>query len=162
MNTYLGMESSSENSRKIPLVISFALVLVVISASILGAALSAIQANRTISNAGSIRGIGVGIYWNNACTNQTSSINWGVIDPGANKTITVYVRNEGNAATTLSMAAQNWNPSAASSYLTLRWNYASQTLSVNQVLQTRLTLIVSRTISGITGFSFDITITATG
>jgi hypothetical protein len=157
-----GMESSSEGSRKIPLVISFALVLVVISASILGAALSAIQANKTISNAGSIRGIGVGIYWDSACTNQTSSINWGVIDPGANKTIRVYVRNEGNTATTLSMAAQNWNPSAASSYLSLRWNYASQTLSVNQVLQIRLTLIVSRTISGITSFSFDITITATG
>jgi len=155
------MESSSEGSRKIPLVISFALVLVIISASILGAALSAIQTNRTISNAGSIRGIGVSIYWDGACTNQTSSINWGAIDPGANKTIRVYVRNEGNAATTLSMAAQNWNPSTASSYLTLRWNYDGQTLSVNQVLQTRLTLTVSRTISGITSFSFDITITAT-
>jgi hypothetical protein len=162
MRNQLGMESSSENSRKIPLLISFALVLVIISASILGAALSAIQTNKTISNAGSIRGIGVGIYWDSACTNQTSSINWGVIDPGANKTIRVYVRNEGNTATTLSMATQNWNPSTASTYLTLRWNYASQTLSVNQVLQIRLTLIVSRTISGITSFGFDITITATG
>jgi hypothetical protein len=156
------MESSSESSRKIPLLISFALVLVIISASILGAALSAIQTNKTISNAGSIRGIGVGIYWNSACTNQTSSINWGVIDPGANKTIRVYVRNEGNTATTLSMNAQNWNPPAAASYLTLKWNYAGQTVSVNQVLSVRLTLVVSRDISGITSFGFDITITATG
>jgi hypothetical protein len=156
------MESSSENSRKIPLVIPFAIVLVVLSAGILGVALSAVQVNRTISNIGSIKGVGVGVYWNRACTNRTSSANWGVIDPGTSKTLTVYVKNEGNAATTLSMATQNWNPSTASSYLTLSWNYTGQTLSVNQVLQIRLTLTVSSTISGITSFSFDIIITATG
>jgi hypothetical protein len=156
------MESSSENSRKIPLVIPFAIVLVVLSAGILGVALSAVQVNRTISNIGSIKGVGVGVYWNRACTNRTSSANRGVIDPGTSKTLTVYVKNEGNAATTLSMATQNWNPSTASSYLTLSWNYTGQTLSVNQVLQIRLTLTVSSTISGITSFSFDIIITATG
>jgi hypothetical protein len=76
--------------------------------------------------------------------------------------VTVYVRNEGNVAATLSRATQNWNPATASSYMTLSWNYAGQTLNVNQVFQTRLTLAVSSTISGITNFSFDITITATG
>jgi hypothetical protein len=64
--------------------------------------------------------------------------------------------------TTLSKVAQNWNPSSASSYMTLNWNYAGQTLSVNQALQVRLTLVVSSTVSGITNFSFDIIITATG
>jgi hypothetical protein len=84
------------------------------------------------------------------------------LDPGSNKTVTVYVRNEGNSAATLSRATQNWNPSTASSYMTLTWNYAGQTLSVNQVLQIRLTLAVSSAVSGITSFSFDIVITATG
>jgi hypothetical protein len=41
-------------------------------------------------------------------------------------------------------------------------NYAGQTLSVNQVLQVKLTLVVSAPVSGITNFSFDILITATG
>jgi hypothetical protein len=63
---------------------------------------------------------------------------------------------------TLSKAEQNWNPTTASSYMTLSWNYAGQTLSVNQVLQVKLTLDVSSTVSGITNFSFDLTITATG
>jgi hypothetical protein len=124
--------------------------------------LSAVQTSRTISNVGSVKGIGVGVYWDSACTNRTSSINWGLLDPGANKAVTVYVRNEGNSVATLSKAAQNWNPSTASSYMTLDWNYAGQTLSVNQVLQVKLTLVVSSTVSGITNFSFDITITATG
>jgi hypothetical protein len=124
--------------------------------------MSLLNNSRTLPNAGSVKGIGVGIYWNSACTNQTSSINWGLLEPGSNKTMTVYIRNEGNAAATLSKAAQNWNPSTASSYITLNWNYAGQTLGANQVLQLKLTLVVSSTVSGITNFSFDITITATG
>lgn len=86
----------------------------------------------------------------------------GTIDPGSNKTATVYLRNEGKAAATLSEAVQNWNPSTASSYITLNWNYAGQTLRVNQVLPIKLTLVVSPTVSGITNFSFDTMITAIG
>ena len=156
------MESSLENRGKIIPRISIALVLCALATGIFGTAISLLQANRTIPSAGSVVGVGVGIYWNSACTNRTSSINWGLLDPGSNKTVTVYVRNEGNAAATLSKAAQNWNPSTASSYMILNWNYASQTLSVNQVLQVKLTLVVASTISGITNFSFDIIITATG
>jgi len=151
-----------KNRTKIILGVSLALVLCALATGIFGTALSLLQTNRTIPNAGSVKGIGVGIYWDSACTNRTSSINWGLLDPGSNKTVTVYIRNEGNAVATLSKAAQNWNPSTASSYMTLNWNYAGQTLSVNQVLQVKLTLVVSATVSGITNFSFDILITATG
>jgi len=156
------MESFLRNRRKIILRVSLALVLGALVTGIFGTALTLVQTSRTISSAGSVKGIGVGIYWNSACTNPTSSIDWGLLDPDSSKTVTVYVRNEGNYAATLSKASQNWNPSAASSYMTLNWNYAGQTLSVNQVLQIRLTLVVSPTISEITSFSFDITIIATG
>ena len=151
-----------ENRGKIVLGVSIALVLCALATGIFGTALSLLNNSRTVTNAGSVKGVGVGIYWDSACTNRTSSINWGLLDPGSNKTVTVYVRNEGNAAATLSKAAQNWNPSAASSYMSLNWNYAGQTLSVNQVLQVKLTLVVSSTVSGVTNFSFDIIITATG
>ena len=150
-----------KNKGKIALVI-LALVSCTLATGILGTALSSTQTSRIISNVGSVKGIGVGIYWDSACTNRTSSINWGSLDPGSNKTVTIYVRNEGNAVATLSKAEQNWNPSAASSYMTLSWNYAGQTLSVNQVFQVKLTLIVSSTVSGITNFSFDLTVSATG
>jgi hypothetical protein len=156
------MESYSKNKREIILEISLAFVLGALAVGIFGAVSSLVQTSRTISNVGSVKGIGVGIYWDSTCTNTTSSINWGLLEPGSNKVVTVYVRNEGNTVATLSKATGNWNPSTASSYLTLNWNYADQTLSVNQVLQIKLTLVVSSTISGITNFSFDITITATG
>lgn len=150
-----------EKRERIFLGISVALVCALVI-GIFGGALSLVQTSRTVPNAGLVKGIGVGVYWNPACSNRTSSINWGLLDPGSSKTVTVYVRNEGNAAATLSEAVQNWNPSTASSYMTLSWNYAGQTLSVNQVLQIGLTLAVSSTISGINNFGFDITITATG
>jgi len=139
-----------------------ALILSVLAIGIYGIALSAVQSAKMIPSAGTVKGIGVGIYWNLACTNRTSSISWGLLDPGSNKTVTVYIRNEGNSGVTLSKTTQNWNPSNTSDYITLDWNYAGQTLSVNQVLQTKLTLVVSSSISGITSFSFDTIITATG
>ena len=123
---------------------------------------SAIMSNKTVSSNGSVKGIGVGVYWNQACTNATSSITWGILDPGSNVNKTIYIRNEGNTAATLSMTTSNWNPTTASSYMTLSWNYGGQTLSVNQVVQVKLTLSVSSSVTGITNFSFDITITAVG
>jgi len=60
------------------------------------------------------------------------------------------------------MTTSNWNPSSASSYMTLSWNYGGQTLAVNEVKQVKFTLAVSSSITGITSFSFDITIAANG
>lgn len=141
--------------------VALAFALVALTSVIFGTVSSVIQISKTVPNAGSVKGIGVGIYWDQACTNKTSSINWGLLDPGSNKTVTVYVRNEGNAPATLSKTIQNWNPSTATSYMSLNWSYAGQTLSVNQVLQVKLTLLVLSSISGISNFSFDTSIIAT-
>jgi hypothetical protein len=153
---------SLPSKTKIALGVSLALVLSALTMGISGTALWVLYPSGTVSNAGRVKGIRIGIYWNVACTNGASSINWGIIDPGSNKTFTVYLRNEGKAAATLSETVQNWNPSTASRYVTLNWNYTSQTLRANQVLPIKLTLTVSPTVSGITNFSFDATITAIG
>ena len=143
-------------------VASLALVLYTLTLSVIGPAASAVLRNRTISNAGSVKTIGVGVYWDQALTNPVASINWGTLEPGSNVNRTVYIRNEGNSAATLSKATSNWNPANASNYMTFSWDYGGQTLSVNQVVQVKLTLAVSQNIAGITSFSFDITIAANG
>ena len=137
-----------------------ALVLYTLSLSLFGPVVSAALRNQTITNAGSVKAIGVGVYWDQACANAVSSINWGTIEPGLNVNKTVYIRNEGNAAATLNMTTSNWNPSSASSYMTLSWDYGGQTLTVNEVRQVKLTLAVSPDITGVANFSFDITIAA--
>jgi hypothetical protein len=116
----------------------------------------------TISNTGSVKTIGVGAYWDSTCTSGVSSIPWGAIEPGSTKNVTVYIKNQGTASATLSLATGNWNPTGASSYISLSWNYGGQSLSPGQVLQVKLILSISSAITGISSFSFDITISATG
>jgi len=127
---------------------------------ILGTITGLFNASKTV-HANSVRGYGAEIYWDQDCTNRTLSFDWGPIEPGSNKTFTVYIRNEGDSAACLSMATSNWAPSAALSYMTLNWNYSGQILSVGQVIPLELILAVSPSVTGIAHFSFDITIATT-
>lgn len=150
-----------ERNERIVVGAAVALLLYTLTLSVLGPIVYSALSNKTIPNTGSVNAVGVGVYWDQASTNPVSSISWGTMDPGSNKNVTVYIKNEGNTAATLAMTTSNWNPSSASTYITLSWNYGGQTLNAGDVIQVRLTLSVSPNISGITNFSFDITITAT-
>ena len=138
------------------------LVAYTLALSLVGQVLSAVQTSRTVPNAGAVKAIGVGVYWNNECTNPLSSIDWGVLEPGSSKNVTCYIRSEGNSVSTLSMNASNWNPSNASSYMTLSWDYGGQSINPDDVVQVTFTLSVDASIEGITSFSFDITIVGSG
>jgi len=138
------------------------LVTYVLALSLVGQVLSAVQTSRTVSNAGTVKAIGVGVYWNNECTDPLSSIDWGILEPGSSKNVTCYIRNEGNSVSTLSMYASNWNPSNASDYLTLSWDYGGQSINPEDVAQVTFKLSVDASIDGITSFSFDITIVGSG
>jgi hypothetical protein len=109
--------------------------------------------------ADSMIGIGVGIYWDNTCTNITDSLNWGFIDPNSNNNLTIYVRNEANSIVSLGLTTTNWIPSTAPNYISLIWNYSGQNLKANEVIPIKLTLIVSPTIIDVTDFSLKTIIT---
>jgi hypothetical protein len=140
---------------------TMASVVVMVVMGLMVSALGALVATRTISNSGSITAVGVGVYSDNACATALSTIGWATLNPGDVKTYTMYVRNEGNVPVTLNMAEGNWNPASASSYITLTWNKENYVLPAGQVVQAVLTLTVSSSVSGVTSFSFDITITGT-
>ncbi|MGD0977610.1 MAG: hypothetical protein ABR962_00545 [Candidatus Bathyarchaeia archaeon] len=137
------------------------IVAVVAVISLMVSALGALVATHTISNSGTLTAVGVGVYSDNGCTTVLSSIGWGSLNPGDVKTFTMYVRNEGNVPETLNIAEDNWNPAPASSYITLTWNQENQVLPVGQVVQAVLTLTVSSSVSDVTSFNFDVTITGT-
>jgi len=111
---------------------------------------------------GAVKAIGIGVYWDRSCSSKVSSIDWGTAEVGSVKTVTVYIRNEGNAAITLSINTTNWSPSTASKYISLSWNYDGQPIDPNQVIQVTLTLSVSSSITGISSFSFDIVMMGSG
>jgi len=113
---------------------------------------------KPVPSNGSVKGINVGLYQDQACTTQVESIQWGMVEPGATANQTIYMRNEGDTNTTLTMTLSNWNPTNSSNYIGIIWNYAGQTLDVNQVIPVTFTLNISENIQGVTDFSFDITI----
>ena len=134
----------------------------VLALSLAGQVLSAGQTRRTISNAGTVMAIGVGVYWDNGCTDLVSSLDWGILEPGSNKNVKWYIQNQGNSVSTLSMYTSNWSPSTASSYMSLSWDYGGQSINPDEVVQVTFTLFVDASIEGITSFSFDITIVGSG
>jgi len=129
---------------------------------ILGTFIGNIGSSRTVAYGNYVTGVGVGIYWDQGCTNRTRSLDWGLVEPGSNNTVMVYVRNEGDSAVFLWMATSNWTPSVASGYMTVIWTYPGRVLSVDEVIPIELILTVSPIVSGITDFGCDIVITATG
>lgn len=140
------------------------LVTYALALSLVGQVLSAVQTSRTVSNTGTVKAIGVGVYSELACINPVTSINWGTIEPGQTVNKTVYIKNTSNVPVTLSMTTPNstWNPPAALNYITCTWNSEGKSLDANQVTPAVLTLSVNATISGITNFSFDIVIVGSG
>jgi hypothetical protein len=148
--------------RKTIIFISGALILCTVILALIGTAISAPPANRTTSHhSGSIKGVRVGIYWDKLCKNTTSLVDWGTLEPGTTKSIVLYLRNQGNAAVTLSLQTSNWNPSNTSRTMTLNWNYTDNPISAGRVVPVKLSITVSSNATELNDFSFDSTITAT-
>jgi len=119
-------------------------------------------ASSTISNVGSLKAIGIGAYWDAGLTTRVNVIDWGLLEPGGQNNVAMYFQNEGNSAVTLSKSTSNWNPSVASNYLTLSWDYNGQKIEADENLKVTLTLSVSASITGVTDFGFDIVVVGTG
>jgi hypothetical protein len=101
---------------------------------------------------GSMRGVGVSVYSDSRCVNALNFINWGQLEPGASENLTCYVRNEGRTTSFLSLSETGWNPSNASLFVSLHWNYTDELLYPSQVVDITLTLTVSANV--LRGFSF--------
>jgi hypothetical protein len=148
-----------ENTQKIFATIMLAVLGVGIATAI--TVFGLLSNSRSIQSSGTVRAVNIGVYWDSGCTNATSTIGWGMLSPGESKNVTVYLRNEGNVALRSNLTVQNWVPTGSSSYMGLVWNRENQTVAVGSVVTAVLTLSVSPSITGITDFSFDITITGT-
>jgi len=111
----------------------------------------------SFENSGSVKSVGIGVYGDSNCTDRVSSIDWGVVEPGSTKNVTVYVRNEGNVAVSLQLNATNWSPVNASSFVGLSWDYDGKRVSSGEVVEVVLILSLTYKLD-ITEFSFDIII----
>jgi hypothetical protein len=136
--------------------------IIILTVIVLSTVIKDIGSNNSVVKAESVTGIGVGIYWDEECTNRTHSLNWGSIEASSTNNLTVYVRNEYYSAVSLQLRTSNWTPSAASRYMSLNWNYTGQVLRADEVIPIELTLNVYPTINDIIEFNFETIITTTG
>jgi len=146
----LEMHHSTEEKVLLVLVVAVCLILYVFML---------FATTNTVTSVSAVDADGIGVYWDSDCSDRVSSIDWETLTPGSVKSVVVYVRNENEEPIYLNMSTANWNPSNASQYITLRWDYSEQWMNPGEVLQITLSLSVSRYIEGISSFSFDILIT---
>ena len=120
-----------------------------------------LSANQTVPLSGTITAVNLGVYSDSACTQTCTALNVGSLNPGGSTTQTVYIKNTGTVQETLTMTANNWTPTGASSSLTLTWNRQSTVLNADQSIQATLTLTVASSTGSLTTFSCDVTVTGT-
>ena len=118
------------------------------------------QVQVRIPATGNVKAINIGVYSDQACINALSSIDWGLLAPGENKSVTFYLKSLSNVNASLSLSNGNWAPSIASSYISLSWNRETYHILPGEVLSAILTLQVSSSIQGVSSFNFDAIVTA--
>jgi hypothetical protein len=102
------------------------------------------------------------VYHEAECINEVSSIDWGDIEAGSSKNVTVYIKNLGDSSVTLYLSTQNWSPPEAQNYMSVDWDYDGSPLNPEAVLPVSIILTVSEEITDITTFSLEIIITCEG
>jgi len=112
----------------------------------------------SIRSRGRLRVDRVGVYNDMNCSAVIEYLDWGTLEAGSSRNVTVYIRNEGNHVTTLFLVADNWNPVNASDYLSLEWDYDGRMIDVMETVEVLLTLRVSADVEDLQDFSFDVVI----
>jgi hypothetical protein len=114
--------------------------------------------NLDLLNVSSVEAFGnIGVYWDENCTVPVSSISWGNLSLGQEKSVTVYVRNGGNETLFLTEVALDWSSVQASEYLNFSWDITKRELAAGSTVSVTQTLQVHMNTMGISTFSFTIT-----
>jgi len=138
-----------------------AIYALVVSVFLVASVFAVLTIQWSMRGTGSIKGVGLAVYWDLQGTNATSSLEFGQLEPGSSKNFDLYLRNEGDLDINLSMTSENWDPANAPDYLTLTWNREGQQVRPDEVIAFVITLSVSENIQGISSFSLDIIISGT-
>jgi hypothetical protein len=145
--------------KKIPGTAIIALTITALALTLTTAAV--LSTNQTVPLNGTINAVNLGVYSDSACTQTATALNVGTLNPGGTATQTVYIKNTGNIAETLTMSVNNWTPTNASTSLTLTWNRQNTVLTAGASIQATLTLTAAANTGSLTTFSCDVTLTGT-
>ena len=95
---------------------------IIIFAALVASAYNNLSSSQTIQATGSVTAVNVGVFSDQACTQNCTSISLGNISPGQTKTYLAYVKSPGNVPVVLTLGVDNWVPTNASSVLSFSWD----------------------------------------
>jgi len=99
--------------------------------------------NLTVPSLGTVKTIGVEVYWDQNLENRTEKINWDEIWVGASENKTVYIRSISNYQIALNLNATDWEPNNISDYMDLSWDYNGTILNPGESIKVELTLTIN-------------------
>jgi hypothetical protein len=147
------------NNKKITSIAAIALSIAALALTLTTAAV--LINSQSFPITATINSVNLGVYSDSGCTQTATALNFGALNPGGTGTQTVYIKNSGNVPETLTMTSNNWNPTNATSSLTLTWNQQNTILPAGQTIQATLTLTAAANTGSLTTFSCSVTITGT-
>ena len=150
------MDNINKRNYVVPLVILLTIIAFALSSTTMARAKSNIPLSGTITTSPYM-----GVYSDSTCKIYTTAVNWGNMEAGGSYTKTFYVKNTSARTMTLGLAAINWSPAGADTYITVSWNQEGTQLSAGQSVAATITLAVSTNITGTSSFSNTITISGT-
>jgi hypothetical protein len=109
--------------------------------------------NQTVTSTANLN-----LYSDSECLTSLSSLDWGQLEPGAQRLREIYVKNTGNTSLLLTLSTSLWIPENTVNFMSLTWNNEGIILEPEQSIVADLTLLVSPDIIEITHFSFQINI----
>jgi hypothetical protein len=168
------------SSKRAILLLTITVVITLIIGSVISAWLSKVT-NLSIPSLGTIKTLGVEVYWDKNLKNKTKAIDWGTIWLGTTKNVTLYIKSVSNVPTTLQLETANWTfldsnnnvvsgPNKTTSYIDLTWNYKNATIQPGEITQITLTLLIDSSndfiqfliTNDVKKFNFDIIIKTVG
>jgi hypothetical protein len=146
----------------IPKLGTTATIALILSGVLLAAtAAGLLTTTQTVPSNGTITAINLGVYSDTACTIMLTTLNWGSLSPGASTTQTIYIKNTGNVAETLTLSTTSWNPANSPTYLSVNWDRQGATLNPGATISATLTLTATTGASALSTFGVNIVITGT-
>lgn len=138
------------------LLVAFGLVNALLIAGITGVQFEALQ-NTVI-----VKSIDIGVYWDANCTIDVDDIDWGIMEPGENKTLETYLRNKGNVKIFLSILPADWSSPEVEELMSFSTSYQGQPVGARETIPLNLTLHLSPAVRDVDTFGFSIIIEIRG
>jgi hypothetical protein len=122
-----------------------------------------LTAQKAVPASGAItHSVGIGVYTDQAAITPCTNIDLGSLTAYSSNTQVIYVKNTGNTTETLHLTTTDWNPTAASTILSLTWDKEDTPLSAGSVTTATLTLSMGQDTGVVDSFDFNIIIEGLG